>query len=542
MTIVDERVIPSPEVAEEITLPEHLQEDGMRPRFGRIPKILGRVAAFGALAAFGGATSSVMAAHYLETPTTLGPNEATIRLTADSNQTLDVGLGKIIKPLDNTPFGAGVYLDIGEVPLDQDAGSETLSTDALIDRYAGFFANPDRDGETAKDALVGRMEDTAIAGGLVTLFGSLGLYSVVGAARRKELLEHAPRKLQASLAAVTLLFTMVPAETAHAIPEAPPANPIFKDTPLEGAYVTGQLLTALTDSIVPKVIEKVRENKQFYDKLEENLRLALEDGGLLTSATGTITLMHTSDKHCNMNINKPLGVIAKWADVDHVIDTGDSVLGGTPLDAVCTDSNNYYLKKYDRIVVEGNHRSPDTVKREQKHGARVLDGKVVEVDHVRYLGGPNQTISLFGSQVQPVGEESNADMGHRLAEAACNDPRGVDVFVGATPDAVRETLERGCANLALVGGRVEKFEQISALNGRQIPTYRVGTTGGVRDGELTMGPLLNPATVALIQLDKITRKPLRQQTITFNPDMSVIIGKITDWAPISTVETVVTAP
>lgn len=497
-------------------------------RFAGVKRVLGRVAAFGAVAAAGGAAFGAAAVHLSEAPTTLGPHEATVRLTSDSKLTLDWGSpGKIVMPLNRSPMGEGVYIDIGEVPLDPAADStQQLSVEEMISQYAGFFANPDRDMENAKIAIMNHFKGTAGFGALVTLLGCALLYR-----KRRELLEDAQvhRKVQLSFMAAAMTLNMVPVNSPAMAAEVPQANPIFSGTRLKNAYVTGQFLNALTNEVVPKILEKVDENTKFYDELTANLEIALEENELLSSTPDTITLMHTSDKHCNMNVNKLLGMIAEEADVDQVVDTGDSVLGGTPLDDTCTDSNNYYLKNRERIVVEGNHRSPGTAARERKNGAHVLNGKVIKVDSVRYLGGPNQNISLFGSPLTPVGSETNLELGNELADIACADPKGVDIVAGATPDAVRETLRRGCAKFGLAGGRVENLEIITATGGEQVRLYRVGTTGGVKNGALTMGPLQNPATVALIQLDKITRKPLRQQTITFHPDKSVVVGPIHEW-------------
>ncbi len=504
-----------------------------RTRFGGLKRGLGRAAAFGAVTIAGGAGFGALAVHLSEAPTTLGPHEATVRLTSDGNLTLGLGpFGKIVKPLDQTPMGEGVHIDVGESPLDPSAhASEQAAPEAVIGQYAGFFSNSDRDIEAAKESVWNHFKGTAEFGGLAALSGSALLYTVVGAKRRRELLDNAllPHKLRTSFVAAALTLNMVPAQSSAAAVAPLEANPIFAGTPLEGAHVTGQFLTTLTDTVLPKVLGEVRANKQFYDQLLANLQESVSQNSLLAATPDTITLMHTSDKHCNMNVNKLLGVIAREARIDQVIDTGDSVLGGTPLDNTCTDSNNYYLKKYARVVVEGNHRSPDTAASERKKGAHVLEGEVTEVGHVRYLGNSNRISSGFAEPTKVPDPLANAKMGEALADTACADSKGVDIIVGATPDAVRETLRRGCAKLALAGGRVHNIETVIAQDGKQLRLYEVGTTGGVKTGAFTMGPLQNPATVALIQIDKFTHEPKWQQTITFYPDARVIIGPIVDW-------------
>ena len=87
-------------------------------RFAGLKKVVGRVAAFGALAAIGG--GSFGAVHYSDAPTTLGPHKATVRMTTDSNLTLGLGpFCKIVKPLDHSPMGEGAYIDVGGLHLIQ---------------------------------------------------------------------------------------------------------------------------------------------------------------------------------------------------------------------------------------------------------------------------------------------------------------------------------------------------------------------------------------------------------------------------------------
>ena len=128
----------------------------------------------------------------------------------------------------------------------------------------------------------------------MTLLGCVSLYTLLGAERRRQLLNNPQlhHKMQASLVAAALTLSMVPTKSsATEVPTTPETNPIFDGSPFWKEH-TWQRLTALIDTVLPKVLEAVRENEQFYDQLMTNLRTAVRENVLLTSHDAHHTHAH----------------------------------------------------------------------------------------------------------------------------------------------------------------------------------------------------------------------------------------------------------
>ncbi len=517
-------------------------QERVRPYWPAVRRVVGKLALFGALTA--GSAIGVGTFGVLNSPSTahIGPVVAEITPTFDRAVTIDAGLPKlgdepntITLPLKRSPHNLGAHVK----PVQILTGSKTTSLeDFLTDPqtakgFANLLADNKHTTAIAQEALWRHWLGWAEAGGAVGLGLGLGLYELLGAERRQELRHYVGRPQQ-KLAAMTLALVLfsggVNIDTSAAVAKARaiPADHIFDGTPAVGAHVNGAIGRTVIEKLIPPVLNYMSENKAFYSGLHYTFDQALKTHPLLQATPNTITVEVTSDQHCNMNMNEFIGQVAHQAHVNLVATTGDNVIGGSLLDGACLSAYYYHLKGIPVVSVDGNH-APANGPAKQK-GITNLEGKIQEVGGVRYLGDANRDVSVFGYTVKQVGAEDNLMMGHRLANLACTDPNGVNVIMGATMDAIRETLQRGCAQLGLSGGRESTLVWVTTSSGDVVPLFKVGTAGGAGDEQITLGPLQNPAHLALIQIDKATHRPLYEQSLGFYPDGSVDIGDITSWS------------
>lgn len=229
-------------------------------------------------------------------------------------------------------------------------------------------------------------------------------------------------------------------------------------------------------------------------------------------ADDTIRVLHVSDLHLNPAAWDVIDSVAEQYDVDVIVDSGDIVDQGTPLE------NSYVRPIADLgrpyVFVKGNHDSVATAAAvAAAPNAVVLDGEPAEVGGLRFVGAPDPRFTpdksvrgVFDEQLQE-GTEEFAD------EAASLDPPP-DVIVFHDPSNAE--LFDGIAPLVL-SGHAHKRDTYVLDEGTRVMVQ--GSTGGaglrgLRDEDPTPVDLsvlyFDPETKALVAWDDLTLGGLGQ--------------------------------
>lgn len=206
----------------------------------------------------------------------LGPHEARYEVSTDGVVVVDLGpLGtlRIDSPL---PLDLGVDVTVQEIPADLTAVGQAESLAGLeqdLEDYLRFFGGPQETiGAVARALVVDALRRTGFAI-LVVGAAGVGLYALLGAARRRELARAvAPRtyEITASVVLVALVGASLSASNPAAAGPSRPASAVFAGTPLEGARITGRL-SGIVDTYGGMLIDLYRENEDFYAVADDNL-------------------------------------------------------------------------------------------------------------------------------------------------------------------------------------------------------------------------------------------------------------------------------
>lgn len=486
-------------------------------------RVAGRAAALALFTVGSGAAGVTLT----PTETMIGPHKAELKLTADSAATVDVGpLGSIIKPVD-WPFGIGANIEIKEIPSDtNEPPANSEGTNNILHEYAQFLSNPEDDASTAKNALWQHAVQSAAIGNA----SGIGLYWLLGKRRRKELSQMLNPRFKATLAAGLLAATLGNTSTAQAGRAEVPISEIFDETPLEGATVRGKLLQNALNNFAPKVIDYWRQNEQFYASAAENVRDEFYKTFPLLPRKDRQTIMVYSDLHCNTEMGRVLGEVARRYKISFAISAGDEVIGGAPLDERCLNGIRRHLKGMKVAISPGNHDPKHIMEHARRKGYTVFDGKIVNVEGRRIISDADPRVSNFGEKIKAQHsdvvetDDSVKAMGAHLADMACRDKEGVDIVVTHSPSASREALKRGCAKLAISGHtHTRHVNHIIGPDGKQLTSYTAATAGGAQDGLPTIGRLQRPAEITIFSWNTKTNQPYGYQVIKINPDASVVI-------------------
>ncbi len=480
---------------------------------------------------------------------TFGPHLARYAVTVDGEATVDLGpLGTLV--IDSPVPVLGARVTVEEIPstlsaVDLSTTLDTLSAD--LQRYLELFSAPEATLRAAVRALVlDALGRAALAAGLTS--GALLLVRwLVGPARRAELAvlwsQH-HRTVSAGLVVVLGLGATVTASTPHAALDDPrrAASAVFDGTPLEGARLTGRL-AGLIDTYGGFAVDAYRENETFYDgavtALDESwdARLAndaetaslsalLSPEPVVAPAEDPIVAVVVSDLHCNVGMARVIGAVARLASADIVLNAGDSTMDGTAVESYCVDAFAAAVPPGTAYVIaDGNHDSTQTAAQERAAGARVLDGRVIEVDGLRILGDSDPHATRVGSGTFRVGDESVADASERLADVACADGR-VDLLLVHTPEVGDEALRRGCVP-AQVSGHWHR--RIGPLRVGEGVRYVSSSTAGAILNEPTVGPLNGTAELTILRFDRDTHALLDNRLVQVQPDGSVNVGVALRW-------------
>ncbi|GAA2729705.1 metallophosphoesterase family protein [Cellulomonas aerilata] len=245
------------------------------------------------------------------------------------------------------------------------------------------------------------------------------------------------------------------------------------------------------------------------------------DEGADDAVEPTVLLL-VSDLHCNIGMARVIRTVAERSGADVVLNAGDTTVNGTSVERYCvTTFSRAVPDGVERVVSDGNHDSAETGDHERGSGWTVLDGEVVTAAGVRILGDrdPNQT--QIGAGTSPIADESAAEVGERLAEAACDDADGVDVLLIHTPRVGDAAMRSGCVPVQLSGHQHRRTGPVQVGEGIR---YVSSSTAGATSGRPTVGPLNGVAELTVLRFDPGTRRMVDLQVVTVGPDGSATVG------------------
>jgi predicted phosphodiesterase len=514
---------------------------------------LASVAAVLACLAFGISTATA----YLS----LGPHEAVYTVTNDGFVVADLGpLGtlEIDSPL---PLGLGARVVVKEIPADLAALDEADTLDALagdLQGYLQFFSSPQQTIGTVAQALVlDALRRSALAALLVVAAG-LGVWAVLGAARRRELVAVlAPRTwtITGGVAVVALITATVTASGVAPPTGGRPASTVFAGTALEGARITGRL-AGVIDTYGGQLVGLYRQNEEFYAGARDNLGAAWDEweqrdqqaraeasateapgpderpaaGTPSPTATPTptpaddelVSMLIVSDLHCNMGMTPLIGDVAERAGVSLVLNAGDTTLNGTAVEGACVDSFASAVPSgASMVVASGNHDSDVTAAQERAQGQTVLEGQVVEVAGIRILGDRDALETRVGAGTAAVEQLlTPEEQAEELARVACEDG-DVDLLLIHTPSVGLPALESGCVPLQVSGHAHQRSGPEQVGLGLR---YVNASTAGAAPSQPTVGPLRGTAELTVLRFDAETGRFVDWQLVEVRPDGTATVG------------------
>ncbi|WP_146605154.1 metallophosphoesterase family protein [Jiangella anatolica] len=226
----------------------------------------------------------------------------------------------------------------------------------------------------------------------------------------------------------------------------------------------------------------------------------------------TIRVLHVSDLHLNPAAWDIIDAVAEQYAVDVIVDSGDIVDQGTPLE------NSYVRPIADLgrpyVFVKGNHDSVATAAAvAAAPNAVVLDGEPAEVAGLRFLGAPDPRFTPDKS-VRGVPDEVIREGTEEFADEAAELDPPPDVIVYHDPSHAE--LFDGIAPLVL-SGHAHKRDTYVLDDGTRVMVQ--GSTGGaglrgLRDEDPTPVNLsvlyFDPETKGLVAWDDLTLGGLGQ--------------------------------
>ncbi|WP_069386970.1 metallophosphoesterase family protein [Cellulosimicrobium cellulans] len=525
----------------------------------------------------------------------LGPHEARYEVSTDGVVVVDLGpLGtlQIDSPL---PLDLGVDVTVQEIPADLTAVGQAESLAGLeqdLEDYLRFFGGPQETiGAVARALVIDALRRTGFAI-LVVGAAGVGLYALLGAARRRELARAvAPRtyEITASVVLVALVGASLSASNPAATGPSRPASAVFAGTPLEGARITGRL-SGIVDTYGGMLVDLYRENEDFYARADDNLVEAWErratiqrltaprttGAGSAAPASATpgsgevsdgetdeptdeasrdpadeagertgeptedpvtpepaaeedlVTLLLISDLHCNIGMAPLIRTVAERSDADVVLNAGDTTMNGTAVESYCVDAFAGAVPNDVPVVVADGNH--DSVETSAQERA---NGQTV-------LDG--EVVEVEGIRI--LGDRDPLDS--RLGDLGPKPPRE------ETPEEYAARMaETACAdpegvdlllihtprvgNEAIESGCVPA--QISGhMHTRSGPErlgqgvrYVSGSTAGAVKDELRIGPLKGTAEMTVLRFDPQQRRIVDWQLVQVGTDMSATVRPRLPW-------------
>jgi hypothetical protein len=459
----------------------------------------------------------------------LASHEALVRPTLDGYVALHTGpVLPDFRLESGTPIGIDVTL----------GKTNVTSAPELLQRYAYIASQPEGQISNVQRTILGMAAAAALRGAVLGLV-PVAVWLAVGAARRRQLLAAvaSPRGIAAGVV-LALLAVLVwqPWRTSEPMgsaerPWIPLSEYLGPFVPLPhqaaGLEVSNDATTAQSRRLIESAIDTYDKSREFYDAAQEDAA----DLDLRVPEEGETVVALVSDRHDNIGMDRVARAIADAGGATAVYDAGDDTSVGEQWEAFSLDSVTSAFEDYERYGVAGNHDHGSFVSDYLAElGWTMLDGEVIEgPDGATLLGVDDPRSSGLGNWRDESGL-SFAEVGTRLAEAACASEERVSTILVHDANLADEALRRGCVDL-VVGGHLHVEKGPTAVvgdNGETGYTYTTGTTGGAAYAIAIGSKPRREATVSL--LTYADGRPAGIQSVVLQTDGRFEVGAYTELA------------
>ncbi|QGN33538.1 metallophosphoesterase [Microlunatus sp. Gsoil 973] len=460
----------------------------------------------------------------------LGANQVTIAVDYTGETRVDLGpLGNAYLPMAYGPVGLTITAHgFG----DPDAGTSLLSEDTLRS-YLNLYYDP----QQAIAGIAQGLADNAVRH--IVVAEIVLVLIMIGWTQRHHFLS--ARLVRMSRAQQGMLGYLMVLITVAVVVIAPPAQEpaqryevtVADGTRFAGLTVDSAVLAELLDRGVVG-LRKMADRQQsamddYVDKTTANL--IQESERLPQPRPGEQLLFGISDLHCNLAMIRFWHQVVTMTEPAAVFSSGDDTVNGTATERSCVTGERDIAQDHPFIDVGGNHDSPITERQMKAAGATVLDGKVTEVDNVRYLGDDDPEYNPpFSTTRVSERDETEEQLGQRLVKQAIG--RNVDVIMVHQPSAAWPIVQAPDppAKLITWGHLHVQYgpQVIKHSDGSWTVAIQMGTAGGVAAPTITSfsTPFSPPRTSAdgyFFYRDQATGLITGVQPVHCLPNASVII-------------------
>lgn len=460
----------------------------------------------------------------------LGANQVTIAVDYTGDTRIDLGpLGNAYLPMSYGPVGLTITVHGFGGP---GAGDSILSQDTL-QSYLNLYYDP----QSAIAGIQQGLVDNAVRH--IVLAEIVLVLIMIGWTQRHWFLS--ARLVRMSRAQQSIIGYLVVLITVAAVVIAPPARlPIHRydvtvadGTRFAGLTVDSQVLAEVLDRGVAGVRTLAGRQQTVMDEyVDKTTAHLIKETDRLPDPRPTEQLIFgISDLHCNLAMTRFWHQLVTMTQPEVIFSSGDDTMNGTATERSCVTGERGIAEDHPFVDVGGNHDSSITERQMKAAGATVLDGKVTEVDTIRFLGDDdpeyNPPFSLTRVKER---DETEQQLGQRMIKEAIG--RDVDVISVHQPDAALPIVrsDEPPAKLITWGHlHVQSGpEVIMHDDGSWTVAIQMGTAGGVAAPTITSfsTPFSPPRTSAdgyFFFRDRATGLITGVQPVHCLPDGSVII-------------------
>ena len=460
----------------------------------------------------------------------LGANRTRIAVDYTGETQIDLGpLGNAYLPLSYGPIG--LTITVGGIVTP--SGGGTLLSSQTLQSYLNLYNDPSQAVQGIADELIADAVGHAVVAEVVLVLIMLGWTQ-----RRWFLSSRLVRMSRARHGVLAYLMSLIITLTVVIAPPATDAKPRYPVTIAEGTRFAGmtvdsQLLADLLDRGVRGLQTLAdRQNAAVETYVKETTKhLRGQRKHFPDPAPNEELIFGISDLHCNLAMTRIWKELVAQTHPVAMISSGDDTLNGTATEKTCVTGERAIAPDIPFVDIGGNHDSATTEQQMKAAGATVLDGKVTEVNGIRYLGDddPEYNPPFSTTRVQER-SETEQQLGERMAKTAAG--RNVDILMLHQPDAAKVVAEKPNppAKLIIWGHmHVQEGPQVVLHDdGSWSVVLQLGTAGGVAAPTITsfstpFSPPRKSADAYFFYRDKATGLITAVQPVHCMPDSSVII-------------------